>query len=420
MIVQPEMRRRVVITGLGAVTPIGVGVDAFWHNLLAGVSGVGPITRFDAGDYPIQIAAEVKDFNSSDFFERKKARHLARITQYGVAAAMMALEDGEWDDKPGDGILGVANGVNNSAQDVLEETVEKLQRHGHRRALPYLLTKGFPHSTASEAGQLTGFQSDVMTISTACSSGVNAVGYAFRQIRAGHGDVFCCSGTDATIAKYVFACFMRAGTLSSRSKADAARASRPFDAKRDGGILGEGAGALLVEDLEHARRRGARIYAEILGFASSGIGYGTPQEKYVPAGMVSAMEGALASANCSPANIDYVGLHGVSDLNIDKWETQALKTALDGDAYRIPMSSVKSMIGIAQNAAGVLQLIAAVKTMEESIIAPTTNYEYPDPECDLDYVPNEARRNRVDRALVLAHGFNGSDAAVVIGKPGTV
>lgn len=409
------MSRRVVITGLGAVTPIGIGVRDYWDGLLSGRCGVGTISLFDASDLPSRVAAEVKDFDSTRFFDRKKARLLSRPTQFGVASALLCLEDAQWNERRGDGAVGVATGISNSAQDVAEAIFDIVKEHGYKRTLPYFLTKAFPHSVATETGLMTGFQTNVMTFSTACTAGINALGYAAEEIRAGRCRAFLCTATDASITPCTIACFCRAGMVSCRND-DPARASRPFDVERDGGVIGEGAGSLFLEDYEHARQRGAPVYAELLGFGSSGVGYGATPDVTVPKGMVAAMMQALRSANRSPRHIEYVGCHGVSDPHLDVWETQALKETFGEHAYRIPMSSVKGAIGIPQSAAGMLQLVAAVMTLREGIVAPTANLENPDPACDLDYVPCRPRRNAIARALVLAHGFNGSDAAVVVEK----
>ncbi len=410
------MTIRAVITGIGVVTPIGIGITEYWPALLRGQCGVGPITAFDASDYPCRIAAEVKDFDPARFFERKKIRLMARGTQFGVAAALLSLEDAQWQAKPGDGVLGVSAGISNSPQDTVENAVMHLRDHGYRRALPYQLNKSLPHAVASETGMMTGFQANVSTFANACSAGCSAIAYAVNEIRHGRSDAILCTSTDANIAQYAFGYFCRAGMLSSRND-DPVHASRPFDAKRDGGVLGEGAACFLIEEAAHARRRGARIYAEVLGCGSTGIGYQNDSETAVPRGMAEAMRNAMHDANCSPAQIDYIGAHGVSDVHLDQWETQAIKAAFGEHAYRIPISSVKSMIGIPQNAAATLQLAASVMALNEGIIPPTMNYEFEDPECDLDYVPNRPRRNRLRRALVLSHGFNGSDAAIIIGKP---
>ncbi len=409
------MAQRVVITGMGAVTPIGIGLREYWEGLLEGRNGVAPISLFDPSDYPTRIAAEVKDWDPTRFIDRKRARLMARGTQFGVAAALMALEDAHWAEHPGDGRLGVVGGISNSAQDAVEDAIDALKERGLRRVSPFVLNKSFPHSLASEAGLSVGWQDDVSTVSTACTAGINATARAFDHVRAGTLTSVLAVASDATISRYVFAGFVQAGLLSKNNELPE-QASRPFDAKRDGGVLGEGAGAVVVESLEHARRRGARIYAEILGCGAAGVGFGPEPKRRIPLGMAAAMRKALAAANCGPEHIDYVGCHGVSDPHLDVWETRAMKDVLGERAYRIPMSSVKSMIGIPQCAAGMLQAVATILAMTEGVLPPTINYEFPDPECDLDYVPNTPRRNRVERALVFAHGFNGSDAAVVLAR----
>ena len=319
------MKRRVVITGMGAVTPIGVGVDAFWEGLLAGRNGVERISLFDPSDYPCQIAAEVKDFDEKRFFDRKKARKMARATQFGVAASLLCLEDARWQESPGDSEVGVAAGISNSARDVAETISDTVREHGYGRVLPYWLTKIFPHATATETGLVTGFQSQVMTFATACTAGLNAIGYAVDQILQGRAEAFLCPYTDATITDCTLACFCKAGLVSTRND-DPAHASRPFDAKRDGGVLGEGAGCVLVEEYSHARRRGAPKLAEVRGFGTSGVGYNCDPSTAVPRGMVGVLNQALAAANCGPNQIDYVGAHGVSDVHLDAWETACVPT----------------------------------------------------------------------------------------------
>jgi 3-oxoacyl-[acyl-carrier-protein] synthase II len=236
-------------------------------------------------------------------------------------------------------------------------------------------------------------------------------------VQSGRADAVLCIGTDSLLAKYVFAYFCQAGLLS-RENADPLHASRPFDAMRTGGVMGEGAGCLMLEELEHARQRGARIYAEVLGAGTSGIGYqgGAATAASIVPGMSAAMREALSMANCSPSALDYIGCNGVSDVELDVWETQALKEVLGADAYRIPMSSIKAQIGVPTCAAGTLQFISTVLALHHGMLPATRNYETPDPRCDLDYIPNHPRRNNVNRAMVLAHGVNGSDACIVIGK----
>ena len=398
-----DAKRRIVITGMGVVSPIGIGLNAYWQALLEGRIGIGPIEAFDASDYPCRIAAEVHGFKATDFFDRKKARLLSRGTKFGVASALMCLEDAKWSEETDSVALGVSAGISNSPQDTVEEAVMQLRDRGYRRTLPYQLNKSLPHSLASETGSLTGFQHNVMTFSTACTAGINAIGYAVDEIRAGRVRAMLCPSSDANITQYGFGYFCRAGMLTTNNNNNPQTASRPFDRERDGGVLGEGAACLLLEDYEFARLRRAYIYGEITGFGTSGTGYdATDPERAVPAGMAKAILGALRSANCHARQIDYIGAHGVSDPHLDRWETQAIKDALGNEAYKTPISSVKGNIGIPQNAAGSLQLVAAIMALN--------------PDCDLDYVPNQPRYNKIRRALAISHGFNGSDAAILIEK----
>jgi 3-oxoacyl-[acyl-carrier-protein] synthase II len=408
------MRKRVVITGMGAVTPIGNSVEEYWQGLLEGRSGVGPITLFDPSDYPTKIAAEVKDFDGKEYFDRKDMRTMARPTQFGVAAALMALEDADWKNRPGAGPLGVVNGISNSAQDAVEAAVEAIINHSYRRVTPTVLVRCFPHSTASETGRLTGFQDHVMTVSTGCTSGLNALGYSINKIVSGECSSVICIAAESTISNYVFGSFCRAGMLSTSDRPPG-KVSRPFDADRDGGVLAEGAVAFLVESLEQARARQGHIHAEILACANSGSGYkNTETFEPVIAGMTRAMNTALATATIGSDKIDYIGCHGVSDPTLDALETVAYKDVFGDHVYEIPVSSVKGHTGMPLGVGAYLQAIATIKTFATGIVVPTLNYETPDPQCDLDYVPNTLRRNNIRHALIFAHAFNGSDAALVL------
>jgi len=408
------MRRRVVITGLGAVTPIGIGVDAFWTGLLEGRCGIGPVTLFDASDYPSRIAAEIRDWDPTVFMTRKRAFVMSRGTQFAVAAGRLALEHARWHGPQSGTRLGVVGGVANSPQDAIEGAVEAMQQRGYKRADPFVLVRCFAHSAAWRCAEEIGFRDYVFTISTACTSGLNAVAHAADVIRRGLCDVVLAVGADSLISKYVFGYFCKAGLLSQRNH-DPLHASRPFDAKRDKGVMGEGAGALLLETEEHARLRNARIYGEILGYSQSGQDF-TPALPEKPDGMVLVLCHALQAAGLSPERIDYIGANGVSDALLDALETQALKDALGEHVYRIPLSSVKGSIGIPTCAAGTLQFITSVLALNRNIIPPTINYEFPDPRCDLDYVPNTPRRATLTTALVLSHGLGGGDSAVVVQK----
>ena len=409
--------RRVVVTGMGVVSPVGSSVATFWDSLLTGRSGIAPITLFDASNYPCPYAAEVKDFDPTSVVEPKRVPTFSRPTLFGLGAALQCVANAEWHSRPGDGVCGVVGGTANTAQGAVEEAILLAEKHGFRatRQLWYTLTKAFPHAMASEVGRRTGFQAKALTISTACTAGLNAVDQSMRLIRRGECDCVLTPAADATITENLYPYFCRAGMLAT-SDLPPNRISRPFDAQRSGGILGEGGACLLLEDLAHARRRQAPILCEVLGAGSCGEGYSADNEDAFVGGVVRALEEALADASLSPATIDYVGCHGVSDPTLDRLETLSLKRVFGEEgAYRIPMSSIKALTGMPLSVGGLLQTIATTQAIQNDLLPPTHNYENPDPECDLDWVPNTPRRNRIGRALIWGHGFNGSDSAIVIG-----
>ncbi|MFW5803064.1 MAG: beta-ketoacyl-[acyl-carrier-protein] synthase family protein [Verrucomicrobiota bacterium] len=415
---QSNAKRRVVVTGMGVVSPIGCSVDAFWDGLLQGRCGIGPITLFDASGYPCPYAAEVKDFDPAKIVEAKRVRTLSRPTLFGLGAAFECLENAGWHSAPGDGVCGIVGGTSNTAQAAVEDGVLLTNAAGFKatRKLWYTLTKAFPHSMASEIGRKSGFQAKALTVSTACTAGMNAITQASELIRSGECDAVLVPSADATITKNLYPYFYRVKMLAD-SNLPPERISRPFDAKRSGGILGEGAGCLLLEERDHACRRNAPQLCEILGSGSSGTGFAEcGDEQAAVYGTAVTIREALADAGVSPESVNYIGCHGVSDPDLDRLETRAIKQAFGEDAARrIPMSSIKALTGIPQSAAGMMQVIATVLAIRDGVLPPTMNYEYADPDCDLDYVPNKARRNQVRRALAWCHGFNGSDAAVVLG-----
>ncbi|MFW5996551.1 MAG: beta-ketoacyl-[acyl-carrier-protein] synthase family protein [Verrucomicrobiota bacterium] len=406
------MNRRVVITGMGAVTPIGIGVEEFWQGLLEGRNGIGPITLFDASDYPCRIAAEVKDWNPSQFMERKKAKRLSRCAQFAVAASKLCLEHAGWTQRYNPAKTAVVGSMSNSAQDILELLVNTIGQRGYERLSPRTLPMLIPHTSTSEVAAITGFQGEVVSITNACAAGLYGIGHAAHLIRSGYYDAILCPATDASISYTGMGCFCRAGLVSLRNE-EPEKASRPFDAERDGGVLGEGATCLLLESAEHAKQRSASIYAEIDGFGSKEA---YSNKEHGDKGMSESMRKALASANCSPHSVDYIAGNGVSDVELDRVETEAVKSLFGEKAYDIPISSVKAQTGIPLNVAGTLQLTSAIMALNRGIIPPTGNYEIPDPDCDLDYVPGAPRYNSISRVLVHAHGLNGSNASLVLAK----
>lgn len=411
--------RRVVVTGMGLITPIGHSLDDFWGSLLDGRSGISRITRFDPSPYPCKVAGEIRDFPASEFFDEKQRKKLALRTQFGVAAALKCLEDAEWPAGGDEGELGVVGGTTNSAVDVIEHAFAVFAERGFKgtRAMPYTLNKVFPHSIASETAARTGFDAKILTVATACTSGFSAIRTGMHAVLRGECEAVLCVAAESELSEYTFGYYCRAGMLAKDTELPPERISRPFDADRSGGVMGEGAGCVLLESLDRARRRGAPVHAELLGVGITGKGYSGAAAEAVPVGFATAIREALAESGCGPHSIDFIGAHGVSDPALDKWETEGLKAALGSYAYSVPVSSIKALTGIPQSAAGMMQFVATVLAMRHDIVPPTMNYETPDPDCDLDYVPNTPRRNRVRRALVYAHGLNASDAAAVLQRP---
>ncbi len=410
------MRERVVVTGMGVVSPVGTGLEAFWSALVAGRSGIGPITRFDASEFATRIAGEVRDFDPTRYLDKKEARRMDRFTQFAVAAAGMALEDaglgtGGLDRDRVAVILGCGIG----GIETLEDQARVLVNRGPGRISPFFVPMMIPNMAAGQIAITFGFRGPNVTTVTACASGANAIGDAFKMIQRGQVDVAVTGGTEAPITPLSVAGFCAMKALSTRN-GEPERACRPFDAGRDGFVMSEGAAVLVLEGLSHARRRGARIYAEVLGYGSSCDAYHITAPDPEGAGAALAMAAALADAGLGPQDIDYINAHGTSTPLNDRLESLAIKQVFGSRAYRIPVSSTKSMIGHLLGAAGAIEAVATILTMVRGVIPPTINYEEPDPECDLDYVPNVARPARVDRALSNSLGFGGHNVTLVFGR----
>jgi len=410
------MRRRVVVTGIGAVTPVGIGKEALWDSLARGVSGIGPITRFDAADYPTRFAGEVRDFDATQYMDRKDARRFDRFVQYAWAAARMALEDAGLDPSRVDGErMGVLIGSGIGGIEVLEEQVRVLAEKGPSRVSPFLVPMMIPDMAAGYVSIQTGAKAHNACTVTACASGANAVGDSARIIERGDADVMITGGTEASVTPVALAGFSAARALSTRND-DPQRASRPFDKLRDGFVLAEGAGILILESLEHAQARGARIYGEVAGYGCTGDAYHITQPAPEGEGAYRALRKALEDAGVAPGEVDYINAHGTSTEYNDYFETLAIKRALGEAAYRVPISSTKSMTGHLLGAAGAVEAIICLLAMERGLIPPTINYEVPDPNCDLDYVPNAARPAQVDVAVSNSFGFGGHNAVLVLRK----
>lgn len=406
--------RQVVITGLGVVAPNGVGKNEFWDSLIKGRSGVKRISSFDASSFPSQIAGEITDFDACKYMDAKTVRRTGKFTHFAVASAKMALADSQIGTLNGDRTqiyIGSAAG----GRDVSEREHTVLREKGSHGLSPFSSAAIITNAAAVEVSIELGCKGKVTTVSTGCTAGLDAVGSAYNEIQAGKIDIAVAGGTDGSVTPLTLGCLCAAGIISKRNE-EPEKASRPFDAKRDGGILSEGAGIVILEEMEHAFNRNAFVYGEIRGYSTSVKASSLFETDVGGNGFIREMKRALEQASLNPTDIDYISAHAPSDIIRDKAETYAIKEVFGDCAYKIPVSSVKSMIGNPFASAGPMQLIASLMAMKEGVIPPTINYEYPDPECDLDYVPNEARRNRIKTVLINSHGFGGSDSSLIISK----
>lgn len=410
-----DTQKRIVITGLGAVTPLGLGRDAYWNGLVAGESGVAPITHFDPAAYDVRIAAQVKDFDPADFMDRKESKRMDRFAQMGVAAARLALDDANLaiNEHNADriGVL-VGSGIGGLAS--LEEQMRVLIEKGPARVSPLLIPMMIADMAAGWISILTGAKGPNSTVVTACATGAHALGDSLEILRRGQADAMIAGGSEAAITPTGVAGFGNMGAMTKKFNEDPARASRPFDKDRDGFVIGEGAGVVVLETLEHAQKRGAHIYAELAGYGMSGDAYHMTQPAPEGEGVVRAMRLALADADMDPSHVGYVNAHGTSTPLNDKNETAALKTVFGEHARRLAISSTKSMTGHLLGAAGAIEAIACALAIDREILPPTINYETPDPDCDLDYVPNKARPARVDAVVSNNSGFGGHNAVIVL------
>ena len=413
---QGERRRRVVITGMGAITPLGLNVEETWQGLIAGRSGIRRITSFDPSDYPTQIMGEVRGFKARDFMDFKKARRMARFSQFAVAATKMALEDaGLTIDESNAERVGVLLGNSVGGLDETERACRLMLERGGMRLSPFYIVMMPPNMAAFHVARTFGIKGYNCTISTACAAGAQAIGEGAEVIRRGKAEVVVAGGTESSSCELGLAAFCVGRAYSTKSD-EPERACRPFDKNRDGFVGAEGCGILILESLEHAKARGARIYAEVLGYGASNDAYHLIAPDPEAEGAARAIRWALEDAGVSPEDVDYINAHGTGTPLGDAAETLAIKKVFGEHAYRVPISSTKSMIGHLWGAAGAVEAIVCVLTIRDGIIHPTINYETPDPECDLDYVPNVARRAKVDVALSNSFGLGGQNACLVIGR----
>ena len=410
------MKNRVVITGLGAVTPVGIGKDEFWQALLAGKSGVGKITRFDASQFTTQIAGEVKDFDPAKYIDKKEAKRMDRCTQFAVAASKMAFEDAGIDLESEDrSRIGTMIGTGIGGMDTLHEQFKNLFDKGPSRVSPFFIPMMIGNMVAGQTSITFGLQGPCSCVVTACATGTNAIGDAFKVIERGDADVMVAGGTEAAISPIAVAGFCSMKALSTRNE-EPERASRPFDKDRNGFVMGEGAGVVIVESLEHAVARNATIYAEIIGYGSNADAYHMTAPAPEGAQAAKCMAMALREAGIKPTEVDYINAHGTSTSMNDKNETLAIKTLFGEHAYKLAVSSTKSMTGHLLGASGGIECIAATLAIANDMIPPTINYETPDEGMDLDYVPNIARKQVVNIALSNSFGFGGHNATILLKK----
>jgi len=410
------VKKRVVITGLGVVSPLGNDVESSWEKLVDGVSGVGLITRFDTTEFKAKIAAEVKDFDGEALFGRKDTRRMDLVAQYALAATMEAVKQSglEVTDQNRDRI-GVVVGTGIGGVNTLYENIQVYLERGPSKISPFMVPMMLPDTSAGLIAIHYGVRGPNLAVVTACATGTNAIGESAEMIRRGQADVVLAGGSEASIMPIAIAGMGVINALSTRNE-EPERASRPFDLDRDGFVMGEGCGMLVLESLEHARARGAEILAEVTGYGSTCDAYHISAPAEDGAGAVQCMQAALEHAGLNAVDIGYINAHGTATLLNDKSETAAIKQVFGEVAHQVPISSTKSMTGHLLGAAGALEAVFCVKALLEEVLPPTINYETPDPECDLDYVPNQARKARVDHIMSNSFGFGGHNATIVISR----
>jgi len=408
-------RPRVVITGVGVITVLGSRVDVFWDSLVAGRSGIRRITMFDASALPCQIAGEIPEFDSNEFVPAKEARRMSRASLLAFGAAQRAIADSGHPTPFSDPErVGVSFGTAIGGLERVDGGIHTLRTQGLAKVNPFTIPSGLPNMAAFHVSNSFGAVGPSLTVTTACATGTQAIGEGAELIRTGRADVVVAGGTEALIQDYALAGFAVMRALPTSYNDEPKRASRPFDAKREGFVFSEGAACVILERLDHARARGAHVYAEVAGHSSSGDGFHVAAPDPSAAGPIRTMRWALADAGLPAEAVDYINAHGTSTPANDAVETQAIKAVFGEAARRIPISSTKSMIGHAMGASGAIEAVACSLTIERGIIHPTINYEFPDPECDLDYVPNEARRADVRVALSNSFGLGGQNACLVL------
>jgi len=407
-------RKRVVVTGLGVVTSIGTGIEKYWENLLKGTSGISNVTRFDASDYSCQVASEVTDFDASQYMDGKEVKRTDRYTHFAVAASKLAATDAKLDvTKLEPTRFGVIIGSGIGGMETIEQQSKRLFDLGPRKVSPFMI----PSLIANIASGIVAIEFNAkgpnFSVVSACATGSHALGEALDFLRKGDADIMLAGGSEAAITRLGFAGFCAMRAMSTQYNNDPKRSCKPFDLKRDGFVMGEGAGVLVLETLEHAQARGARIYCEIAGYGATCDAYHITSPDPTGNGLANCIKSALKDANVEPEQVGYVNAHGTSTPYNDKFETMSLKTVFGPYAQKLLISSTKSMTGHLLGAAGGIEAAAAIMAIQTGEVPPTINYETPDPDCDLDYVPNKKRSAKVDVAVSENLGFGGQNAAIV-------
>ncbi|RXT08779.1 beta-ketoacyl-ACP synthase II [Ammoniphilus sp. CFH 90114] len=409
------MKKRVVVTGVGCVTPLGLDVETTWNNLLAGKSGIGPLTRRDASKFPVKVAAEVKDFEIGNYIDFKEGRRMDRFTQFAVASSMMAMKDANFEiNEDNAARVGVWIGSGNGGMESYEEQFRNFEAKGYKRVSPFFVPMLIPDMASGQVSIFLGAKGINSCTVTACASGANSIGDAFKVIERGDADIMITGGSEAPITDMALAGFSSMKALSFNE--DPTTASRPFDKNRDGFVMGEGCGILILEELEHAMTRGARIYAEIIGYGATGDAHHMTTPAPDGEGGARAMQLALEDGELHPEEVDYINAHGTSTPYNDKYETAAIKTVFGAHAHKLAVSSTKSMTGHLLGAAGAIEAIFSVKAIMDGIMPPTMNYQTADEDCDLDYVANKARKADIRVVLSNSLGFGGHNVTLAFRK----
>lgn len=405
---------RVVVTGIGAMSPVGNSVDDLWPRLTAGESGIGPVTLMDTARYPTRIAGEVKDFDPGEWMDKKEARRIDRFLQFSAAVADMCLQDAKFplDDVELSEETGVMIGSGIGGLTTMSEQSYRLHVDGPDKVSPFLVPYMIPDMASGYVSIRTKLKGPNSCVVTACATGVNAIGDAYHIVKRGDAVAMLAGGAEAPINPIGLSGFSAARAMTTNNEAGA-KASRPFDLNRDGFVIAEGAGVVMLEDYEFAKARGAKIYCEIAGYGMSGDAYHITMPDAQGDGAFRSMRMALRTAGMTPEDVDYINAHGTSTPYNDKFETMAIKRAFGDTAYKVPISSTKSAVGHMLGAAGAFESIVCILAMRDNIVPPTINYETPDPECDLDYIPNVSRKHQVDVALTNSFGFGGHNASLI-------